>query len=70
MDVYRILVIGMLVAIVASLGSALVHLTKSRGDSQQMVRALTWRIALSVVLFVLLMIGWFTGLTAPHELQR
>lgn len=70
MDLYRILVVGMLVAIVASLGSALFHLTKSQGDSQKMVRALTWRIALSVALFLLLMLGWFAGVITPHGLGR
>lgn len=70
MDLYRILVVGILVAILASLGSALFHLTKSQGDSQKMVRALTWRIALSVALFVLLMLGWFAGLITPHGLAR
>lgn len=70
MDIYRIAVIGILIAIIASLGSALFHLTRSQGDSAKMVRALTWRIGLSVALFILLMIGWFTGLIAPHELGR
>lgn len=70
MDIYRLMVVGILIAIVASLGSALYHLTVSRGDSQKMVRALTWRIALSVVLFLLLMAGWFAGLITPHELGR
>lgn len=70
MDIYRLLVVGILIAIVASLGSALYHLSASHGDSSRMVRALTWRIALSVALFLLLMLGWFAGLIRPHELGR
>jgi len=61
----RIVVIGMLVAIVASLGSALYHLTRGEA-SDQLVRALTVRIGLSVALFVLLMVAWYAGLIHPH----
>jgi Protein of unknown function (DUF2909) len=64
--VIRIVIVGMLIAIVASLGSALFHLT--RGGSEKLVRALTWRIALSVALFVLLMVAWYAGLITPHGL--
>lgn len=65
-----VLVIGVLLAIVVSLGSALYHLSSGRGDSQKMVRALTWRIALSVALFILLMLAWYAGLITPHGLGR
>ena len=61
-----ILIIGGLAVIVASLGSALWHLVHGAGDSRRMVRALTWRIALSIALFVFLMIAWYTGLIEPH----
>jgi len=65
--VIRIFVIGVLIAIVASLGSALYHLARGKGDSQKMVRALTIRIALSLALFVLLMLAWYAGLISPHS---
>lgn len=61
----RILVIGVLVAIVASLGSALFHLSRG-GDSPKLARALTIRIGLSIVLFALLMLAWYLGLISPH----
>ena len=61
-----VLIIGAFIAIVASLGSALRHLTRGAGDSRRMVRALTWRIGLSIALFVLLMLAWYTGLIQPH----
>jgi hypothetical protein len=61
-----VLIIGVFVVIVASLGSALWHLVRGAGDSRRMVRALTWRIGLSIALFVLLMLAWYTGLIAPH----
>jgi hypothetical protein len=37
-------------------------------DRTRVVKALTVRIALSLTLFVLLMIGHFTGLLEPHGL--
>ena len=70
MDGIRILVVGALLAIIASLGTALYHLASGRGDSQKMVRALAVRVALSIGLFVLLIVAWHAGLIAPHGLQR
>jgi cytochrome bd-type quinol oxidase subunit 2 len=64
----RLLIIGVLVAIVASLGSALFQLSRKSGDSRKLARDLTVRIGLSVALFVLLMIAWHLGLIAPHGL--
>jgi hypothetical protein len=64
----RYLVILMLLAIVASLGSAALFMLKGRGDSERMAKALGLRIALSVALFVLLMVGYFLGLIEPGKL--
>lgn len=74
MDLIRLLVILVFLGILASLGSALYHLTRSGGtphaaeDSRKMVRALAIRIGLSVLLFVLLMLAWYAGLIEPHGL--
>jgi len=64
----KILIVLMFIAIVASLGSALFHLSRSGGDSKKMARALTLRVGLSVGLFILLMLAWATGLIRPHGL--
>jgi hypothetical protein len=66
----RVLIFAGLLAIVASLGTALFHLASGRGDSGKMVRALTIRVGLSIALFILLIIAWRSGLIAPHGLQR
>jgi hypothetical protein len=66
MDVIKILVVIALAAIVFSLGSALFHLSRGKGDPKKMVRALTIRVALSVGLFILLMVAWYNGLITPH----
>ena len=57
----KILVILFLVFIVASLGSALYFMVKDKGQGERTVKALTVRIVLSVVLFALLMLGFYTG---------
>jgi cytochrome bd-type quinol oxidase subunit 2 len=66
--VIRLLIIGVLVAIVASLGSALFQLSRKAGDSRKLARDLTIRIGLSVALFILLMLAWRLGLIRPHGL--
>lgn len=68
MDLIRLVILGLLAAIVISLGTALYHLASGKGDSNKMLRALTVRIALSLVLFALLMIAWRTGLISPRGL--
>jgi hypothetical protein len=66
MDVIKILIVVTLFAIVFSLGSALFHLSSGKGDSKKMARALTIRVGLSLVLFILLMVAWYNGLITPH----
>ncbi len=73
MTLLKPVVILMLLAILASLGSALVFLFRKHGgaeDSKRMVRALTWRIALSVTLFLLLMAGFYFDVISPHGLTK
>ena len=70
MEMIRIVIIIALVAIVYSLGTALYHLAVDKGDSKKMVRALTVRVGLSLALFLLLMIAWWTGLITPHGIGR
>ena len=64
----KIIVVLFLLAIVASLGSGLFYLVSDKGTSDRTVRALTVRISLSILLFVLLMLGYLTGLLQPHAL--
>lgn len=61
----KIFVVLMLVAIFVSLFSALVFLFRDKGRSTRTVRALTWRIGLSLTLFVLLMAGFYFGIIPP-----
>ena len=58
----KIVVILFLVFIVGSLASALYFLVKDKGQGERTVKALTVRVVLSVVLFALLMLGYYFGL--------
>jgi RsiW-degrading membrane proteinase PrsW (M82 family) len=61
-NIMRIFVILMLIAIIASLASALVFVYRDRGqDKTRAVKALTLRVGLSLVLFVLLMAAYRFG---------
>ena len=62
----KLVVILILLGILGSLGSALVYLFKDTDDSKRTVRALTWRVGLSVALFLFLLIGYWLGLIQPR----
>ena len=62
----KVIVVLFLLVIFGSLASALVYLVKGKGSSDGTVKALTIRIGLSVILFVLLMSGYYFGVI-PQE---
>jgi hypothetical protein len=64
----RVVVIVFLIAIIASLGSALYYMVKERNGDGRMARALALRVGLSVTLFLLLMAGYYFGLI-PGKVQ-
>ena len=70
MGLIRIGVFVVLAGIILSLGVALFHLASNRGSSDKLLRSLTIRVVLSVLLFLLLMIAWRAGLIHPHGLAR
>lgn len=64
-------IVLMLIAILASLFSGLVLLFKNRGRRDTRVAtALTWRIGLSLALFVLLMAGFYFGLIPAEGISN
>ncbi len=66
----KTIVIIAFLAIIASLGSALFRLVKHKdtADSQKMLKALTFRIGLSVALFIFMVILVATGVIEPTGL--
>ena len=60
-NIMRIIVILFIIVILGSLGSALYYMIRDRGTTERTVKALTVRIALSVTLFLLLMLSFHFG---------
>lgn len=58
----RIIVLSFLAFILVSLFSALYFLYKDKSGSERMVKALTVRVALSIALFVLLLLAFKFGI--------
>jgi hypothetical protein len=66
----KLVVIAMMLLIVGSLFSALFFLFKDSGKTDRTVKALTARVSLSVVLFLLLMAGFYFGIIPPQGIAR
>lgn len=63
---FKALIILLLIIILVSLSSGLVFLVRDKGETDRTVKSLTIRIALSILLFILLFVGFATGLIKPH----
>lgn len=64
----KIVILLVFIGIVVSLASGLYYLVNDKGDSRRTLRALTWRIGLSVGLFAFLMLLIGLGVIEPHGL--
>lgn len=62
----KFFIIACLVAIVLTMASGLFYLVTDKGESKKMVNALSIRVGLSVLLFLLLLLAWSQGLITPH----
>lgn len=60
-------IVLLLLAVIYNLGRGMHYLMKDTGDSTRMVRALTWRIGLSLSLFFLLFVFYALGWIQPHS---
>ena len=58
----KILVVILLFLVIVSLFSALFFMYRDKGNSKRMARALTFRIVLSVAIFLILIGGYYFGL--------
>ena len=64
----KVIIVFAFIGIIASLASSLYYLVNDKGDSRRTLRALTWRIGLSIGLFAFLMILIGLGVIEPHGL--
>lgn len=62
----KAIIILFLLIILYSLGSALFYLVRAHEDFK-VVKALTWRIGLSFLLFCLLFVAYALGWIQPHQ---
>ena len=58
---FRIVIVVLLLGVLSSLFSGLFFLYRDRGEGERAVKTLTLRIALSIALFVLLILGYRLG---------
>jgi succinate dehydrogenase/fumarate reductase cytochrome b subunit len=65
-----LLILAFLAVIVFNLGAGLYYLLVDRGQTKRTVRALSWRVGLSVGLVALLVLGMATGVVQPHGVGR
>jgi hypothetical protein len=63
----KVVIVLFLLAIIGSLFSGLLFMFKDSSGSDRMVKALTIRIGLSIVLFALLMSGYYFGIIPAHR---
>lgn len=62
----KIIIIAFMIVIVYNLGAGLYYMMTDKGQSNRTVKALTWRIGLSVALILLIILGIATGVIKPH----
>jgi len=70
MSLTTLLILAFLIVIVYNLGAGLFYMMSDRGQTDRTLNALKRRIGLSVLLFLLVIIGIVTGVIQPHGLGR
>jgi succinate dehydrogenase/fumarate reductase cytochrome b subunit len=63
----KVLIVLVLLFIVFNLGAGMVYMLTDKGKSDRTLKALTMRIGISIMLFILLLIGMATGLVDYHR---
>lgn len=62
----KALTISIMVIILVTLASGLVFLVRDEGKTKRTIKALTWRISLSLGLFIFLFLAFSLGYISPH----
>lgn len=66
----KLIILGFLIIIIYCLGSALFYMLSRKKTEEATAKALTWRVALSLTLFLLLLLGFWMGWIHPHGVAR
>ncbi len=66
----RYVILIFILLIIGSLFSALYYMIRDKGQSTRAVRALTWRVGLSITLFLILMLGYHFGFITPQGMMQ
>jgi succinate dehydrogenase/fumarate reductase cytochrome b subunit len=66
----KLIIVLLLLVILYNLGAGLYYMMTDKGKTDRTVKALTWRIGLSVFLILLVIVGILTGVIQPHGLGR
>ena len=64
----KLIIVAFLLVILYNLGAGLYYMLTDKGQTDRTVNALTRRIAVSVVLILLIILGIWTGVIRPHGL--
>lgn len=62
----KIVIVGLLIAIVVALVLGGIFLVKDPSTSKRTVTALSWRVGLQVALILFLLLAFFMGWLQPH----
>lgn len=68
--IFKLVIFSILLLIIVSLASGMFFLIKDKGQKNRTLNSLKFRIGLSVLLFVLLLIGMKMGWLVPHGLPH
>jgi hypothetical protein len=64
--VAKLVVVSLLLVIIGSLGSGLYFVMRDDSGSNRAVKALSWRIGLSILAFVFLLVAGWAGWIEPN----
>lgn len=64
----KLVIVGLLLAIVISLMTSMVFLVRDRSDRRRTLTGLKVRIALSITLILFVLLSWHQGWIRPHGL--
>ncbi len=62
----KIVVVILMILILYCLGSSLFYMLVRKNTPESMAKALSWRVGLSLLLFILLIIGYYFGWINPR----